>query len=91
MPIELKQEKLSKKAENIIGSMKIEYNFDHLPGVAPDIIRARGQFEGTDTVLDATYAPETQNFNTVFHYLQEKTDVSIVKKILADMVELAKI
>lgn len=90
MALELKDEKLSKKAENKIGSLIIEYNFDHYKAKVPEVIRARGTFEGTDTVLDATYAPNSGNFNTVFHYLKADTDVTVIKKVLADMVSLAK-
>lgn len=85
MGLEVLPHKEAKTAKNTIDGFDIQYSFEHIPGEAPDVVRARGTIEGSKTVLDSTYFPATGNYNTTFHYLTDEVDVKVVSNVLTDM------
>lgn len=88
MGLKMTAEKQAKTASNKIGAFDVQYNFEHIYGEQPEVIKARGTVEGSQTLVDAMFYPANGNFHIMFNGLTDDTDVNIIVGVLKDMREL---
>lgn len=77
-------------AKSKIGKFDVDYNFEHLPGESPEVVRVRASKPDSNEFIDATYFPNNNNFSITFHYLEADTDVAMPAVILKEIKQLLK-